>query len=381
MSTSRSVSHRLLAACLGIAMGALAAGGFWCGYRCLKPVSRKITASEHGRVRQKLDEDPGGIYAFDEQTSYRYKPSFHGYRPMGLSLPLERRQAKYDHVTNNIGLVGTDEIRQESDIARILLLGDSVTFGACVDFQSTFAAKLQQAAGKHCQVAIAACEGWSTKQEVAFYDKFLGDIEWRRVLLVICLNDLVNFEWVYDSSAGFKLAEELQEVGGLSLTNQSVAGMRLALLRSRFASSPETVPLSRQNNTTLWAWDDQRWHWYFETLLTPLAVRRDMRSLSLVVAPTRDQLDAIDLGAEADIAFYPQRKLQKFAAEHGLPYIDLAVPFAGLSQNELSRYFLDTLHFTEEGHALIASYLAERLRTDLNAGGERLTSRPGANTQ
>ena len=102
-------------------------------------------------------------------------------------------------------------------------------------------------AGENCQLGIRACEGWSTKQELAFYDKFLQGVNWRAIVLVFCMNDLLN-EWKCGSNEGVQLGEEVAETGGLAVTNQLAAGLQLAALLPNFARDAATARL--RNRTT-----------------------------------------------------------------------------------------------------------------------------------
>jgi hypothetical protein len=100
------------------------------------------------------------------------------------------------------------------------------------------------------------------------------------------MNDLINFEWKFKSSEGFELAEEMADAGGLSLTNGTAAGLRLAQLRGHFDDNAATAPLAGQNNTTLWAWDAEKWRAYLENVLGPF-VRQPGPPVWIAIAPTR----------------------------------------------------------------------------------------------
>lgn len=372
---TRRLLHRLLAVAIGFSFGGILGVGLWCAWRTLSPPPRTITKADYRAVARQLDDAPRGIFMFDERTSYRYKPNFKGLRPIpNVEWLADRANAQFIHETNSLGLLGAAEVVSDRSVSRVLLVGDSVTYGAWVDYPSTFAGRIAASSDSMRQVYVAACEGWSTKQELTFLDERLSAIDWQEVLLVVCLNDLVNFEWKYQSSERFQLAEELVDLGGLGVTNESAAGLRLAMVRARFAANDATRPLSRQNNTTLWAWDEDRWKWYFETILDPYVQRPDRPPLSIAVAPTRSQLESIDLGADPESVFYPQAMLMNYCGKRRLRFVDIADAFVGPSNQNRAEQFLSDLHFSETGHEIVADYLGGVLRA--MAKSERMASKP-----
>ena len=349
---------RLLAVSLGTMLGVALTALAVLLWGLIRSSPHRLDASERSQLRHVLDENPSAIVMYDEATSYRYKPNFHGYRARPTHLG-SRNRIDRPHVTNSVGLIGADEISSDPALAKILLLGDSVAYGMWVDPNDAFPARMQSLAGASCQIAVGACEGWSTKQEIAYFDTYLRDVDWRAVVLVFCLNDLVDFEWKYDPSEGKpKLTEEILAVGtGGTITNQTVGGLKLALLRHQLSSDPKTAPLANQVNTALWAWEKDRWTHYLQDTLAPFVQRVHGPRLAIAMAPTEGQLEAFALGADPTMVMYPQLRLQEFCTREHLTCIDLADAFVGLAPSQLKPLFLDDLHFSEEGHARVARHL------------------------
>lgn len=349
---------RLLAISLGTILGVILTALAVLLWGLIRSSPHRLDASERSQLRHVLDENPSAIVMYDEATSYRYKPNFHGYRARPTHLG-SRNRIDRPHVTNSVGLIGADEISSDPALAKILLLGDSVAYGMWVDPNDAFPARMQALAGASCQIAVGACEGWSTKQEIAYFDTYLRDVDWRAVVLVFCLNDLVDFEWQYDAREGKpKLTEEILAVGtGGTITNQTVGGLKLALLRRQLSSDPKTAPLANQVNTALWAWEKDRWTHYLQDTLAPFVQRVHGPRLAIAMAPTEGQLEAFALGADPTMVMYPQLRLQEFCTREHLTCIDLADAFVGLAPSQLKPLFLDDLHFSEEGHARVARHL------------------------
>jgi lysophospholipase L1-like esterase len=99
--------------------------------------------------------------------------------------------------TNDEGVRGTAHYvkPRPSDVYRILLLGDSVTFGQAVAYEDTFAARIQRALdhtadGRRIEVVNTAVPGYNTAMEVASYLATGRDYEAQCVVVVFCGNDL-----------------------------------------------------------------------------------------------------------------------------------------------------------------------------------------------
>jgi GDSL-like Lipase/Acylhydrolase family len=352
---------KVLAAALGAAVGGLLAVGAWQLWSSVH-AAKPLNAAQQRQLQQMFDENPSAIFMYDKATSFRYKPAFRGYRVRPAHLGAKDR-INYPHVTNSLGLIGPDEVIADPQRPKVLLLGDSVAYGVWVDGNDAFPARVQQLAGASCQLLLGACEGWSTKQEIAFYDAYLRGVEWREVLIVFALNDLVDFEWTYDTSAGPRLTEEILSVGnGGTRTNQTFGGLKLAALKHRFGADARTAPLAGQTNTVLWAWEDDRWDHYLGQTLRPFVERRDHPRVSIVMAPTQGQLRALALGADATLVLHPQLRLNAFCEQQRVTCIDLVEAFAGMSAEQLDAMYLDDLHLSEAGHSAVAAYLWPQIK-------------------
>jgi hypothetical protein len=258
--------------------------------------------------------------------------------------------------------MGSEEVGADPRRPKVILLGDSVPYGVWMETKDTFPARMQQMAGSSAQVLLGACEGWSTKQEIAFYDTYLRSVDWREIVIVFALNDLVDFEWTFDTPTRPRLTEEILSVGtGGTRTNQTIGGLKLATLRHRLAADPKTAPLAGQVNTVLWSWEDDRWDRYLAQTLGPFLERRDHPRVSIVMAPTEGQLKALALGADPTLVLHPQLRLSAFCEKKGVTCVDLAEAFAGVPSEQLDAMYLDDLHFSEQGHAAIATYLWPRI--------------------
>src|SRR5262245_40459815 len=190
-----------------IAMGtvaALAASVLLVEWR--RPPARKTRPDDVAAVRAQLDLNPKALFVYDEATSYRLKPLYKGFRWGGWNIP---------HETNSRGLLGPAEIDPSPDIRKVVFLGDSVTYGDAVPYDRVFGSLMQEMAGAGWQLLNAGTPGWSTHQELRYFDRYLWDVPWRSVVIVFCLNDLIKFEWVWRDEHEFSMTDELAALDGL----------------------------------------------------------------------------------------------------------------------------------------------------------------------
>ncbi|MFO0972713.1 MAG: SGNH/GDSL hydrolase family protein [Phycisphaerae bacterium] len=352
---------RLAAVGVGTAVGlALAAGGLAAWRRLVVRPPRAVSSGELPALRRVLDENARALYQYDPFTSYRFKPGFVGVRARGDG---------FEHRTNARGLLGGDELSAADAARAVLFLGDSVTYGDGVRFEECFVSQMQSAASGW-RLVNAAEPGWSTHQEMALYEHSLAELSWRGVVLVFCLNDLVEFEWVFDGEAGFRMSAETESAGGLFGLADTAAGLRLRAIRARLKADPRTAPLADLNNTVLWAWDAERFDTYVEQTLAPGLARRGSRPWVVVAMPVRPQLRC---DARAEAVWAPQRRLAVACERIGMPFIDAAAALAGVDPGPL---YWNELHFTAAGHARVAAWLWPRLVEQLRL--ERGDSASGA---
>jgi len=139
---------------LGAVVGALLAFGVAELWHVIQPPTRRLTAADKAHLEALLNKNPKAIFMFDEATSYRYKPGFRGIRTKAAHLK-NRPNVSYTHTTNSLGLLGTDEVNPSTRVPKVLVLGDSVTYGAWVDYHDSFPQRLQQQAGQPARFSSA----------------------------------------------------------------------------------------------------------------------------------------------------------------------------------------------------------------------------------
>ena len=315
--------------------------------------SRKIKKEDFEQAKKLMDSNILALYEFEPEISYMFKPNFSGIR---------HGSDEFVHRTNSRRLLGDREI-SSSHQRKILFLGDSVTYGDGVQYEKIFTMRLQGLAGNTWQLLNGSCPGWSTRQEALFYQKFLSDIKWDAVVINFCLNDLLNYEWIYDSDTSFKMSSELDNIGGLFGVKSKVAeSVRLWEIRRNFGLNKKTKPLSLHNNTCLIAWETDKWQEYYAETLSRLFLINNHTLLIVVAFPSRFQMEALNLGAPADVVLYQQGMLRAYCKAANVLFIDLSRAFTGKEGSvALDDIFFDDLHLTPKGHESAAAYLWPRL--------------------
>jgi lysophospholipase L1-like esterase len=315
---------------------------------------RRVSRSDYEALQTQLDKNPKALYVFDEATSYRLKPLYRGSRWGTKASP---------HETNSRGLLGAAEIDPSPAVRKVVFLGDSVTYGDAVPFDKAFVSLLQATAGPTWQILNAGTPGWSTHQELRYFDRYLWDVNWRAVVIVFCLNDLVKFEWVWRSERAINMTDEIAALDGLrGLKKETTKSLELMALRTRLRAHRSTAVLAELNSASLRAWTPDDWQSYADTVLEPWLRTRGSVPVMIVIAPAREQLKALALGAPRERALWPQHQMLAICARAEIVCVD---PIDDLQSartvEEADRLFRDDLHFTEAGHAALARVLWPKL--------------------
>jgi hypothetical protein len=306
-------------------------------------------------------------------------------------------------------------IPRPPDTFRVLMLGDSVAFGANVDATATFPKRLETLlAGRTASVEVvnAGVSGYSTYNQLHHYLEHSRHFEPQLVVVAICLNDVVNprLHWNYTREA-VRVPEEaipnreydrehvlpllekrfdparLARVHPFALRHSALLDfvahrLRRRELAERVARSAEQrevwlarrrwpVHLTQEDSLgidVLMDYGSPEWQW-LRGMLDRLAaaVDEDGGRLALLVLPLGYQL-------HPNYPFLPQRHFERYCAERGVPCID---PLPRLRQHRSSEVFRrrrapddDVWHLTELGHEVVAIELREALdRLGLVPGG------------
>jgi lysophospholipase L1-like esterase len=284
---------------------------------------------------------------------------------------------------------------------RVLVLGDSVAYGAALAREQTFPNQLEALLREQypaAEVVNAGVSGYTAYNELQYYLARGREFEADLVIVAFCLNDAVNPRLHWGGAPGVRFPAEaipnpdydrehilpkisaMNERGRLRASEESV--WRRLLNRSELyrAVAPGIAGLFRRGDEALAhtpeGWpvyltaedeisietlmgDTPEWRWLTD-IYTRLdaAVRADNARLFVALFPLAYQL-------EAGYPFLPQRRLASFCEQKGIPTLDLTPAFARRGKERVfmlnnSGYY-DVWHLSEEGHRLAAEELLRSL--------------------
>ena len=239
-----------------------------------------------------------------------------------------------------------------ADVFRILLLGDSVTFGHGQPIDVTVGRELERVLSNQTrtvEVINAGVPGWSTYQQRLFYEEAGLALCPDLVLVGFVLNDVTE------------LQRGMIEIGterGLMLTRaisvlaeHTATGAGLKWLYET-TINPAQREIGVVKNLVQHA-DAPEVRHAMELAMQELARLRDLAAergdaFGLILFPFRFQLGADGLDA-------PQVALARFAAAQGIPVFD-TLPV--LRPHPPARVLMDHDHFTADGHRIVARAVA-----------------------
>jgi HEAT repeat protein/lysophospholipase L1-like esterase len=242
-------------------------------------------------------------------------------------------------------------------VARLVILGDSVTLGAGLEPRQAYPQVLQarlEAEGRRVEVFNVALWGWSTRQEAIAYRRIARRYRPDAVVVGVCLNDIPELQNNLSRPAPWLAA----------LFQRSALVRRLLDAEGREIRSVEDLFTEPES---------PRVHEGLQRFLAELRalrdeVRRDGASLALVVFPFRFQLAA---GAPPASV---QERIAFFCAAEKIPCLDMLPRLRTLGEGA----FLDYDHLGVKGSEATATAILEAGLVP-EAASERalLSARPG----
>lgn len=272
-------------------------------------------------------------------------------------------------------------IPKPNGVFRILVLGDSVTYGMGVSSSSTFANRLEDLLRKQLEVRTvdvinAGVSGYTTYNELQYYltkgRAFESDI----VMLAFCMNDVANprLHWNYTTEKIVNIPKEaipnqaydLHLLEALHKHKNLWAMRKYSMLYSalewRIADIFRLMPRHADDHTSseiatnITGEDplsievlldssspERQWLTAMFAQLQK-ATQADHATLIIVIFPLAYQL------AE-HYPYLPQQPIAEYCSQHSIYCIDLLDPFRGYRQEDI---FFDLWHLTEYGHDLSA---------------------------
>lgn len=295
------------------------------------------------------------LYVGDPVLHHRMTPNWTGYFPEEIMRQVGRSRVPVR--TNSLGL-RTPEVAQPklADSYRILVLGDSVTFGWGIRGEDTFASQLASLLGtlrpeQRFEVINAGVSGYGTWQETLWLVSQGMALEPDLIIVQVHLNDTADNLW---GTMGWG-------PGGVPwLARNSM----LAQLIRRVWESKQPVATD-QPCASDWKVGTERVCW--EPTLELLesiqqTALQDGIPVVLMPSPMRWQVEpgSIDTRSWVDQSHY-QSILAEYAQQSGWLFADPLPALRAVAEGSAESLFLDVGHPAERGQRIVAEVLYETL--------------------
>jgi len=233
----------------------------------------------------------------------------------------------------------TRPIETREGLRRVVILGDSVTFGHGLEAPEAFPQLLEgslRASGRDVDVFNLALPGWSTRQERLAYERIARKYRPNVVVLGVCLNDLAELQINLTKPPGFLL----------TLFKHSAA-IRMALGASKREIGAVEELFAADGSARV----KSAFRLFFDEVRTLKAeVSKDGATFAVAVFPFRFQVEP---KAPAPTV---QRRIVEFAKAENITAFDFLPEIAAAPAD----LFLDYDHFSKAGHDRVAAWLAAR---------------------
>jgi lysophospholipase L1-like esterase len=268
------------------------------------------------------------------------------------------RDGQHLVLANSMGLRDREIGPRKTGVARILFLGDSVTFGHVLPIEATFVRQLEREfarRGHPVEVVNAGVYGWSTRQEFLFYQEYGERLEADLVLLGFVLNDVRELKNNIDSGTaehGLRAINAISWLAERTATAHVVKELYVAVFapHARELGAVEDLVYRADAPEVARAMD------LTKTELGKIAqLARDRgEKFGMVMFPFRFQFAEPGLDR-------PQRELENFGPQIGIPVLD-TLPI--LRRHPVDGVLMDHDHFTEFGHRLVAQVIADWIQQE-----------------
>ena len=244
---------------------------------------------------------------------------------------------------------------------RIVVLGDSFTYGIGVHFGEAFPRQLELLLGGGTQVISLGIPGYSTDQERMVLQGEALSLRPDLVLVEFFMDDIFNNGAIATHEGKYPKPYFELYGGELLLRNVPVPDLRsrsalLRFLKERFYRLRTKLHVAPRWRTTDWlsAFDpafasSEQWRVTLALLarMNALCAREKIR-FAVVVVPLADQVT--DPGLRS-----PQEVLRDFGRRESIPVLDLLPDF----ENRVDEvYLVNDLHWTAQGHRIAAQSIA-----------------------
>lgn len=313
-----------------------------------------------------------GLFAHDSQRGPIPVPNLKGTRQLPGIM-------KYSFHNNSLGLRGNKEYPLgHSDKTRILLLGDSFTYGLCVDDSQTFAALLDNSLSREAQpfeVINGGNPATGTDYALKFFQVLGHQFHPDLVLLFFFTNDFVDNlkQDYYDTNSHGQLIAKAQKRPRLFFIDtplyrwavswsHTVNFVRTIIISQRTCGHQKKDPLIRQSAVS----EDLDERARYLTRLYLSELKQSVQSVAnahhrfwIFLIPDES---SVDLFRKTGLSSPPEQMIRQLAQDLDIPFFSLT-PSLGRSPEPLETLYFKEGHWRARAHELAARFVAEKIRT------------------
>jgi lysophospholipase L1-like esterase len=323
---------------------------------------------------------PKGMYTAHPVLGHILTPGWRGvFRRPGMEMEVR---------VNRIGLRDRERGPKDPGTTRILILGDSFTFGWGVPYEEAYGPQterlLRKRLGREVEVIPAGIPGYDTETELAWLETFGWDLEPDLVVLQFCAsNDFAdNLLPPFEVKDGFLHRPSRRRAVGAAyrsrgavvdwLERHSHLWVFLSRRYRSFGRRDRRALKERQVRNL-----NREYRLAYEKtaqLLERMAEACRAHGVPLVVfnAAVKYQVEDADL-VERDLLLEPDRFLERTCARLGIPLVDTVPAFL---QDDGGLFLEKDAHWSVRGHALAARILADALAPLLEETGGGAAGQP-----
>lgn len=270
--------------------------------------------------------------------------------------------------------------------ARVLFLGDSITFADSVDEADTFVRQVQTlaeardfpletinagigAVGLETYGHILEETGLQTEPDLVVIGLYLNDFQSSRTLRLFYPPEWLQWSWAANylfHTFSKRYADFTRNAEDWNDRMPRIPKQQLVYWSQQIdccflefepqGKDVEQFKALIRTNIHDWggAWSTDAWvkmQKVFERMQALLAPR-DI-PMALILFPVRYQVDA------ATLLNYPQRRARELARELNVPFLDLLPVLRQAAQTAQHDLFFDHCHYTAQGHRLVSTHVVE----------------------
>lgn len=264
--------------------------------------------------------------------------------------------------TNSLGFRGREFAAEKpAGTFRVLMLGDSITFGNSVSWDETFSHQLEEqlnasATGMRFEVLNTGVSGYNTRQELATLREIGLGLAPDIIVLNVCLNDSDPVKQLY----GVALKNETTVSGWSDVNVRTIVDSSYLLTLLKHAVTDvikRTGGNVRTLNSPKLFLDSRVREAAWQKMKAAMAEIHEEASqagipMAVIIYPYSSQLS---LPAERRV---PQQDLLAFFSARGVPALDATPAYADSGQ---AMFVDEYVHLSPQGHKRIAAAIADHL--------------------